>query len=118
MSIQLAEFTLPDFGLPIVESFTPKDEHDARIAATRERMHRDELDALLIYGDREHFANLAYLSGYDPHFEESLCVLTRDGTPTLFVGNEGLGYARLSLVELNVVHICVQSLKSEILNLQ
>ena len=62
-------------------------------------MKRANLDALVIYGDREHFANLAWLTGYDPRFEESVAVLTRDdGNLTLIVGNEGAGYAGLSLV--------------------
>src|SRR5207244_13111678 len=103
MKIDLAEMTLPDFGRPVSEPFIPDEEYDARIAAARELMRRKSLDALVIYGDREHFANLAYLTGYDPRFEESLCVVMQDGRPTLFVGNEGGGYAGLSPVELNVV---------------
>ena len=103
MKIDLAEMTLPDFGRPVSEPFIPDEEYDARIAAARELMRRKSLDALVIYGDREHFANLAYLTGYDPRFEEALCVLTAEGNPTLIVGNEGPGYARLSPVALNVV---------------
>src|SRR5262245_14645324 len=102
MSIELTETHLPDFGLPTVEPQLAKEEYDERIEATRERMKRARLDALVIYGDREHFANLAYLTGYDPRFEESLCVLTRKDKPTLLVGNEGVGYASLSPVALNV----------------
>ena len=103
MSIELSHIELPDFGLPTVEPLIPSDEYDARIATTRERMRRAKLDALIVYGDREHFANLAWLTGYDPRFEESLGVLTAEGKPTLLVGNEGIGYAGLSPVEMNIV---------------
>lgn len=90
---------LPEFGLPTVDPQIPKEEYDARISAARAAMKRAHLDVLVVYGDREHFANLAWLTGYDPRFEESLAVLTRDdGQLTLFVGNEGIGYAGLSPV--------------------
>ena len=26
----------------------------------------------MVYGDREHFANLAFLTGFDPRFEEAI----------------------------------------------
>jgi len=103
MKIDLVELTLPDFGRPVSEPFIPDVEYEVRIAAAREQMRRKSLDALVVYGDREHFANLAYLTGYDPRFEEALCVLTAEGKPTLIVGNEGPGYASLSPVALNVV---------------
>src|SRR5712692_1717446 len=102
MSIELAEIALPDFGLPTVEPQIPKAEYEARITETRDQMRAAKLDALVVYGDREHFANLAWLTGYDPRFEESLCVLTREGKPTLLVGNEGVAYASLSPVDLNI----------------
>ena len=38
-------------------------------------------------------ANVAYLSGYDPRFEETLLVILPGSTPKLLVGNEGWGYA-------------------------
>ena len=102
MVVELRDFALPDFGSPDVEPLVPQDEYTARIDAARGRMLAAKLDVLIVYGDREHFANLAYLTGYDPRFEESLCVLPRKGKPTLLVGNEGLGYAALCPVDLNV----------------
>ncbi|MBI5877722.1 MAG: aminopeptidase P family N-terminal domain-containing protein [Chloroflexi bacterium] len=103
MNIELAEFQLPDYGLPTVEPDVPADEYEVRLATVRSRMKQARLDALVIYGDREHFANLAYLTGYDPRFEEALCVVTRSGKPSLLVGNEGVGYAGLAPLAVNVV---------------
>jgi Xaa-Pro aminopeptidase len=48
---------------------------------------------MIIYGDREHAANVAWACGYDPRFEETLLILLPDRTPRLLVGNEGWGYA-------------------------
>jgi hypothetical protein len=61
-----------------------------------------EADWVVVYGDREHAANLGYLCGFDPRFEEALLVLGRDGRRVLIVGNEGLGYASVSPLELEV----------------
>jgi hypothetical protein len=56
----------------------------------------DGCDCCVVYGDPEHFANIAYLCGFDPRFEEALLVIGRDAELTLIVGNEGADYARIS----------------------
>ena len=50
---------------------------------------------LIVWGDREHSSNMAYLTGFDPRFEEALLIITTrdDRRPRLLVGNECLGYA-------------------------
>jgi len=68
----------------------------ARLARVRRAMNRRGLDALVVYGDREHFATLAWLTNYDPRFEESLLVVFPSGRPILWVGNEGLGYSNIA----------------------
>lgn len=72
----------------------------ARLARTRRRMAARGLDALVVYGDREHFATLAYLTNYDPRFEESLLVILPTGRPILFVGNEGMGYSNVARLDV------------------
>ena len=62
----------------------------------RARMAASDLTHLVVYGDREHFANIAWLTGYDPRFEEALCVLRASGPALLLVGNEGEGYINVS----------------------
>jgi Xaa-Pro aminopeptidase len=56
-------------------------------------MKTRKLDAMVVYGDREHFGNIAYLSGYDPRFEESILIVGKANLPTLLVGLEGIAYA-------------------------
>ena len=58
---------------------------------------------LVIYADREHFANLTYFTGFDPRFEEALLILTRKSEPILLVGNEGYSYAKLIPYPLDLV---------------
>ena len=59
-------------------------------------MARRDLTHLVVYGDREHFANLAFLTGFDPRFEEALLVVSPREHPLLIVGNECQGYLTVS----------------------
>ena len=52
-------------------------------------MEERRYDHLVVWADREHSANLAYLTGFDPRFEEAvLIVVGGAATPALLVGNE------------------------------
>lgn len=103
VNVALAELELPDFGLPTVEPEIPVSLYEERIARTRERAVDSGYDALVVYADREHFANLTYLTGYDPRFEEALLLLVPDRKPTLLVGNEGMAYSAIIEVDLERV---------------
>ncbi|MHB8647490.1 MAG: aminopeptidase P family N-terminal domain-containing protein [Thermomicrobiales bacterium] len=101
--VELSEIALPDFGPPHIEPEIPVATYATRLRETRERAAYSGYDALLVYGDREHFANIAYLTGYDPRFEEGLLVLAPGRAPTLLVGNEGIAYAALSPMRIETV---------------
>lgn len=69
------------------------------------KMEEYGLDVLVIYADREHGANYAYLTGFEPRFEESLLVLHRDKTCYLLLGNENLKMGRYSFIKGKVIHV-------------
>ena len=50
-------------------------------------------DRLVVYADREHSANLSFLTGFDPRFEEAMLVVGPTGDPAILVGNECWGMA-------------------------
>jgi len=50
------------------------------------------LDVLIVYADREHSANLEFLTGFDPRFEEALLLVAKSGDRLLLAGNECMGY--------------------------
>lgn len=56
------------------------------------RMASDGIDWTIIYGDREHFANIEYFSTYDCRFEEALILISQTGRRAIIVGNEGWDY--------------------------
>lgn len=82
----------PRFELPVALPRISAPEFDRRRSALLEAVGTDWV---AVYGDREHFANLAFLCGFDPRFEEAL-LLVSAGRSILAVGNEGLVYAELA----------------------
>jgi Xaa-Pro aminopeptidase len=86
----------PEFGVCGPPPRAGADEFQARIDAARAAMDGLGLTHLVVYGDREHFANLAYLTGFDPRFEEAILVLAHERDPLLVVGNECEGYLTVS----------------------
>lgn len=94
-SVALRPVALPVFGEPTVRPAIGRALLERRIEALLSRGARERLDGFAVYGDREHSANVAYLSGYDPRFEETLLVVLPGRQPRLLVGNEGWGYAGL-----------------------
>lgn len=96
MAIVLRESPLPRPDLPA----TPPPALPARVYEGRHRALRKlagdrDIDLLLVWGDREHAANVSYLTGCDPRFEETLLIMSVSGKrpPRLLVGNECWGYA-------------------------
>jgi Xaa-Pro aminopeptidase len=90
---RLARIELPDFGMPDAGPDLPDAIYPTRLARLRERASARGYDRLVVYADREHSANLAYLTGFDPRFEEALLVLGPSGEPAILVGNECFGMA-------------------------
>lgn len=100
MAITWRDLTLPDFG-----TIEERPELSAALYAARcQRAYAAAgADWLIVYGDREHFANLAYLTGFDPRFEEAILLLGAGDRRLLLVGNEGLDYATLLSLPVEVV---------------
>ena len=90
---RLADIRLPDFGMPASMPEIAPATYAARLARLRERQEALGYDRLLVYADREHSANLSYLTGFDPRFEEALLIVGSDPEPAVLVGNECWGMA-------------------------
>jgi hypothetical protein len=68
---------------------------EQRLRALRVQGKARGLDVLVVYGDREHAANLQWLTGFDPRFEEAV-LLVRQDDALLLAGNECLAYTAVS----------------------
>jgi hypothetical protein len=90
---RLAQVALPDFGPPGPAPEIPAERYAERVEALRDRAREHRYDQVVVYADREHSANLAFLTGFDPRFEEALLVIGPEGEPAILVGNECWGMA-------------------------
>jgi hypothetical protein len=86
--MELTKLQLPEFGSAEEIPLIRPEIYRARLEQLRARMELEQLDVLFVYADREHSANLAWCTGFDPRFEEALLVLGRHGKQTLLLGNE------------------------------
>ena len=93
---RLIETAWPEFPAAAEPPVAAVEEFQSRIDRLRARMEEQRLSHLVVYGDREHFANLAYLTNFDPRFEEALLVVGPDTRPLLIVGNECEAYLPIS----------------------
>jgi hypothetical protein len=98
VNVELGRPSLPSFGVPDARPAIAAAEYHARMSALEAAAPADRV---VVYGDREHFANLAFLCGFDPRFEEALLLL--GASRTLVVGLEGKAYTTLLAAELDVV---------------
>lgn len=93
---RLLDVQWPQFGGGAAPAPAAALEFQQRIDAARVAMEKRGLTHLVVYADREHFANLAYLTNFDPRFEEALLILRLDEAPLLLVGNECVGRVPVS----------------------
>jgi hypothetical protein len=100
---RLAQLDLPVLARSDEAPELPATIYPQRLDRLRERMAARGYDALVVYGDREHSANLAWLTGFDPRFEEAILVVRPSGPPTLLAGNECIGLARAAALPVEAV---------------
>lgn len=97
--------------------YVPVDLSEETMKEHREKtyaaMDRNGIDALVVYGDREHGSNFAYLTGFEPRFEEGAVILFRDGGSSLLLGNENLKMAEYSFIKGDLVHVPYFSLPNQ-----
>jgi Creatinase/Prolidase N-terminal domain len=99
---RLARIELPDFGMPDAMPAIPDAVYADRMARLTKRASEAGYDHLVVYADREHSANLSYLTGFDPRFEEALLIVGDGEDPLALVGNECVGMARAAPLPMRI----------------
>ena len=89
MTVTLRTVNIPDFGLPLERPAIPAATYAARCDTA---LKRSGADWLVVYADREHAANIAFLTGFEPRFEEALLLLGKGGERIVVTGNESISY--------------------------
>src|SRR5207344_1820234 len=100
---RVAEIPLPDFGMPDTEPLLPPATFAERLARLRAAMATRGYDHLVVWADREHSANLSYLTGFDPRFEEAVLIVGEASDPAILVGNECYGMAEAAPLKMRLV---------------
>jgi hypothetical protein len=108
--VELAPVELPTIELPRAKPEIPAAVYSARVDRLMTAIQERGLDAVVVYGDREHFANTAYLTGFDPRYEESLFILVPGKKPRFLVGNENVGYAHVTPFDVDIIRFSKLSL--------
>lgn len=93
MIITLRPIQLPDFDVPHARPEIPAEVYASRADSAYTQAGKDWL---VVYADREHLANIAFLTGFEPRFEEALLILGKGGRRVLVTGNESQSYAPLA----------------------
>ncbi|MCZ6462408.1 MAG: aminopeptidase P family N-terminal domain-containing protein, partial [Actinobacteria bacterium] len=99
---RVAKVELPDFGMPDEMPQIPDAIYRDRLDRLQQRAGERGYDRLIVYADREHSANLAYLTGFDPRFEEALLVIGGADEPAILVGNECVGMADAAPLSMRI----------------
>src|SRR4030095_7661131 len=74
----------------------PQAEFQLRLDKVREQMARQNLDALVIYGDNYSFADLCYLTNYFPKVRGGIAIVPRGGGISLLlnIGSRDVPFAK------------------------
>ena len=110
---RIAQVNLPEFGMPEAMPVIPGAVYETRLGRVRARMQKQGYDQLVVFADREHSANLAYLTGFDPRFEEALLIVGQTRDPKILVGNECVGLAEAAPLTMRVELLQDLSLPSQ-----
>jgi hypothetical protein len=92
LKISLQEVKLPEFGKCAELPDIPPSVFEARFEDTIAQLKTLGYDFLLVFADREHNANMQFLTNLDPRFEEALLLLDTQGKRKMLLGNEDMGY--------------------------
>ena len=93
---RLIDHEWPEFGWAARPPAVECAELEQRLAALRAAMASVRLTHVVVYADREHFTSIAWLTNFDPRFEEAILIVAAGGKPLVVVGNECEAYLGVS----------------------
>ena len=99
MNIELRHVPLPAHQAPAELPDIPGMEYEER---ARKLLEIAGTEWVAVYGDREHQANLMFLTGFDPRFEEAMLLLGPGDRRILLVGNVGVIHAAIAGLDVDV----------------
>src|SRR5690606_35619548 len=89
----IAPVARPEIALPRTRPHVPVEQYARRIERVHAAMVEENLDFLVVYGDRVYSGDLHQLTALDPRFEEAIAVFGTDGARHILLGNENIPLA-------------------------
>ncbi|MCP4185335.1 MAG: hypothetical protein GY761_18835 [Hyphomicrobiales bacterium] len=99
---RLTRISLPEFGVSEEQPNLEDSVYVKRYAMLMEHIATSGADAVVVYADREHAANMAWLTGFDPRFEEALLIAIPSREPIILTGPENSGVAATAPLPMEV----------------
>ncbi len=93
MPFMLKSMDIPDFGAAAEKPAISITTYETRC---NDAVQAAGCDWLVVYADREHQANMDFLTGFEPRFEEALLLLGQKGERIIITGNENQSYTAVS----------------------
>lgn len=118
MLIRAEQIEYVNLPFPLVENAAPTadlpDEiYSRRLEGLCKVLKEQQIDAVLIYADREHGANFGYMTGFEPRFEEACLAVHQDGKAYVMLGNECLKMYKYSRIPTEPIHVPYFSLPNQ-----
>ena len=110
--LELRDICPLELGYPKYKPEVAESVFVARKQRLIEEMLQRKLDAVVIYADREHYANFKYYFGHEPRFEEALLVVHADGSACCALGNECYSLANVPIFQSKLC--CVRRFRCQI----
>lgn len=111
--LELRDIQSLELGYPRIKPIIPKTVYEARKERLIQRMTEKKLEAVVIYADREHYANFKYFTGREPRFEEVMLVIHVNGDTYCALGNECYSLAQCSGIQMQAVFCQLFSLPNQ-----
>ncbi len=112
-NIEYACIPAPQVEIPEAPMDLSDKVYEQRMQNLRAAMRERNLDAVLIYADREHGGNFGYMTGFEPRFEEACLAVHADGRAWVLLGNECLKMHAYSRIPVKPVHVPYFSLPNQ-----
>ena len=73
--MKLSSIEVPEFGISQLQPIIEEKIFNERLDNLKEKLLKENYGCAIIYADREHFANMHYISNFDPRFEEAILII-------------------------------------------
>ena len=111
--MKLVELDIPEFSHSINQPEINNEIYENRLKRFKKDLRDNDFGSAVIYADREHFANMHFLSNFDPRFEEALLIINTEDDDILITGPENQGYSNISKIKLNKINYPTLGLLSQ-----